>query len=210
MIGGMFSAGDGNLSGAGRIVVRTGRLVLRPVLEADREGFVAMERESAGHFRPWMPTPLPGTTPEGIFETALDRCRRGDATGETLLRLGATHEGEVVGVFTLGQVFRGSLRGAYLGWRIGVRSTGKGFATEGVLGMLDAAFSEEPLGLGLHRVQANIIPENPPSLRVAQKAGFRREGYARAYLHIGGEWRDHVMLAKLTEEHEITGRVSRE
>lgn len=195
---------------AGRVVVRTRRLTLRPVLEGDREAFVAMERESAEHFRPWMPTPTAGTTPEGIFETALDRCRRGDATGETLLRIGVTPEGVVAGVFTLGQVLLGSMRGAYLGWRVGVRSTGKGFATEAVLGMLDAAFAEEPHGLGLHRVQANIIPENAPSLRVAQKAGFRREGYAKAYLHIGGEWRDHVTMAKLAEEHEISGRVSRE
>ena len=79
----------------------------------------------------------------------------------------------------------------------------QGLATEGVIAMLDLAFAPEPAGLGLHRVQANIIPHNAPSLRVAEKAGFRREGLALAYLNIAGEWRDHLMFAKLADEHTL-------
>jgi ribosomal-protein-alanine N-acetyltransferase len=52
-------------------------------------------------------------------------------------------------------------------------------------------------------VQANIIPGNLPSLRVAQKCGLRREGMAPRYLKIAGQWQDHVMTAKTIEEHDF-------
>ena len=47
----------------------------------------------------------------------------------------------------------------------------------------------------LHRVQANVRPENARSLRLLEQAGFEREGFAREYLFIDGAWRDHIMLA---------------
>ena len=72
---------------------------------------------------------------------------------------------------------------------------------EAMRAMLDIAFAPEPEGLGLHRVQANIIPENAASLRVAEKLRMRREGMALRYLHIGGAWRDHIMFAITAEEH---------
>jgi [ribosomal protein S5]-alanine N-acetyltransferase len=54
--------------------------------------------------------------------------------------------------------------------------------------------------LGLHRLQANVQPGNDASLALIRGAGFRREGYARRYLKIGGRWRDHEMWAVLAED----------
>jgi ribosomal-protein-alanine N-acetyltransferase len=71
-----------------------------------------------------------------------------------------------------------------------------------VRALLDIAFAEVPEGLGLHRVQANIIPRNAPSLRIAEKVGLRRQGLALRCLGIAGQWEDHVMLAMTKEEHE--------
>ena len=55
-------------------------------------------------------------------------------------------------------------------------------------------------GVGLHRVEVNIRPENGPSLRVVEKLGFRDEGVRRAFLHIDGGWRDHRTFALCAEE----------
>ena len=60
------------------------------------------------------------------------------------------------------------------------------------------AFAFGPLGL--HRVQAAVMPNNPASLRVLDKAGFRREGLAERYLQIAGVWADHVLFATTVEE----------
>ena len=54
--------------------------------------------------------------------------------------------------------------------------------------------------VGLHRVEVNIRPENAASRRVVEKLGFREEGLRPRYLHIDGDWRDHVVYALTAEE----------
>jgi [ribosomal protein S5]-alanine N-acetyltransferase len=115
--------------------------------------------------------------------------------------VGFLADGRIAGLFNLTQIFRRALQGAFAGWSVNAEVARQGYATEGVIALLDLAFAAEPAGLGLHRVQANIVPTNVPSLRVAEKAGFRREGLALRYLKIAGEWRDHAMYAKLADEH---------
>jgi ribosomal-protein-alanine N-acetyltransferase len=56
------------------------------------------------------------------------------------------------------------------------------------------------LNLRLHRVEANIQPDNHPSIALAKGAGFHREGFSPRYLKIGGRWRDHERWAILAED----------
>jgi ribosomal-protein-alanine N-acetyltransferase len=51
--------------------------------------------------------------------------------------------------------------------------------------------------LGLHRLEANIMPRNKASLRVVEKLGFSEEGLSRKLLLINGRWEDHVRMVKL-------------
>ena len=55
-------------------------------------------------------------------------------------------------------------------------------------------------GLGLHRIEVAIRPENVASLRVVEKLGFAEVGYAPRYLHIDGDWRDHRLFALTVED----------
>lgn len=162
-----------------------------------------MHERSEAHFEPWLPKKDPAVSWQEMFARELKRAtERGPAGTECRL---AAHNGEgrLIGVFTLNEIVRGVFQNAYGGWRVGAEFIGQGLATEGVRGMLDIAFAEPPAGLGLHRVQANVIPTNAPSLRVAEKAGFRREGLAERYVQINGRWQDHVMFARTREEHEF-------
>ncbi len=104
--------------------------------------------------------------------------------------------GELVGRLTLSQVFRKAFRNCYLGYWIGREHNGRGYATEAVRLAVGYAFD----GLGLHRVQANVMTRNPRSARVLEKAGFRKEGLALRYLEIAGRWEDHDMYAITTED----------
>ncbi len=73
---------------------------------------------------------------------------------------------------------------------------GQGLMTEGIRLALGFAFG----AAGLHRVQAAIMPRNQASLRVVEKVGFRREGFAQRYLQIAGKWEDHLLFAITQEE----------
>ena len=54
--------------------------------------------------------------------------------------------------------------------------------------------------LRLHRLELNIRPENAASLAVAEKIGYRKEGFREKYLHIDGDWRDHVTYILIADE----------
>lgn len=187
----------------GEIVLRTPRLILRNYHESDRDEFIRIHQASADYWRPWVPVSLISEPPDLLFDRVLEGARRGQAAG-TQCRLVATlHNGTLAGIFSLGEIVRGVFQCAYAGWRVSADLAGRGLGTEGVHGLLDIAFAQPPVGIALHRVQANIIPSNLASLRVAEKCGFRREGYAPRYLKIAGEWQDHVMTAKTVEEHQL-------
>jgi ribosomal-protein-alanine N-acetyltransferase len=62
------------------------------------------------------------------------------------------------------------------------------------------AFDHAITAGGLHRLEIAIRPENGPSLRVAEKLGFRDEGTRLRLLHVAGAWRDHRAFALTREE----------
>lgn len=179
---------------------RTERLYLRPLEPTDRAEYLRVHEIGREHFAPWMPAPEPGVTPEGAFARALEAAQRDEQAGTGMRRLGVLGDGRIAGVFALSQIFRGPFLSCHAGWRVNAEVLGQGLCTEAMRAMLDIAFAPEPSGLGLHRVQANIIPANTPSIRVAEKLGMRREGLALRYLKIDGRWRDHAMFAILSDE----------
>ena len=80
-----------------------------------------------------------------------------------------------------------------LGYSLDKDHHGKGYATEAVRLILDYAFKE----VGIHRIEAGVMPRNIGSARVLEKAGFVREGLARDYIKIKGIWEDHYMFSML-------------
>ncbi|MBC7770857.1 MAG: GNAT family N-acetyltransferase [Pyrinomonadaceae bacterium] len=193
---------DSSLSQAPATVLRTSRLLLRPLQESDRAEFIRVQTSSTRHLSPWSPAMEPGQTFDELFSSMLARTLRGLSLESDYRFATFLHTGELVGMFNLNNVIRGVFQNAFAGWWLSVDSIGRGFGCEALPALLDHAFAEQPAGLGLHRVQANIIPANERSIRLAQRVGFRQEGLARGYLKIAGVWQDHMMFAKLAEEHQ--------
>lgn len=102
----------------------------------------------------------------------------------------------MVGLANITQIFLGGFRSAYLGYSAFFPHAAQGYMTEGLRLVLREAFGP----LGLHRVEANVQPENTRSIALVERLGFRREGYSPRYLKIRGRWRDHVRFAMLAEE----------
>jgi ribosomal-protein-alanine N-acetyltransferase len=107
----------------------------------------------------------------------------------------------IVGMVQLSHVSRGAWENATLGYWVAESDGGRGVATEAVAQTLAFAFDS----LGLHRLQAGVMPRNLRSIRVLQKNGFRREGLAERYLRIAGSWEDHALFAITAEGWSTRG-----
>lgn len=184
-------------------LVRTQRLLLRVLSEEDRREFVRMHEVSADLHRPWVPLMTPGQTFDDLFRTNLAKAIQGQQDGGECRLVAYLAEGRMAALVNLVRITRGVFHCAYAGWAVNAEIAGHGYCTEAVAGALDYAFAPPPLGLALHRIQANIIPHNRASVRVAEKNGFRVEGLGLKYLQIAGQWQDHRFYAKLTDEHAL-------
>jgi ribosomal-protein-alanine N-acetyltransferase len=58
----------------------------------------------------------------------------------------------------------------------------------------------QALALGLHRLEAAVLPEDAAGLARFATAGFTAVGLARGYRLVAGHWRDHVLLERLVTE----------
>jgi len=102
------------------------------------------------------------------------------------------HENNLIGQISMGGIILGALRGAHIGYWIDRAYAGRGYTTEAVKLLTQYGFSV----LALHRIEINLRPENAASRRVAEKAGYVFEGERPRYLHIDGDWRDHISFVK--------------
>jgi ribosomal-protein-alanine N-acetyltransferase len=138
--------------------------------------------------RPWV---YPPRTPLG-WARYLRRSRRGEIIGHLLRRCDTE---ELVGVVNISEVVRGAFSSAYLGFYAHAKHARRGFMREGLRAVVARAFT----GLRLHRLEANIQPANTASKALIKSLGFRREGFSKDYLKVGGRWRDHERWA-ITKE----------
>ena len=180
------------------------RLLLRGPQPSDIPLLYRSLRRNADHLRPFTPAP-PVTDRRPTLALAtreIERWRSLWRAGESyalFIFMRGEDKGEsarILGRVTLGRVTRGAFRNAYLGYFVDHELQGKGITSEAVKCAVTFAFGT----LGLHRVQAAIMPRNVGSLRVAEKCGFRHEGKALRYLQIAGAWEDHEIFAVTAEE----------
>lgn len=103
---------------------------------------------------------------------------------------------EIIGMVALNNIVWGSFESCFMGYKLDKDHLRQGLMSEAVNECVRIGFEE----LGLHRIEANIMPRNKASLGVAAKCGFVNEGVSPKYLRINGVWEDHVHMVILNEE----------
>lgn len=176
-------------SSKAKTIIKGKRVLLRFPLKSDAAEFIAVNRRSA-EFNRGLASP-PTTARQ--FEAFIKRNAQPDGACFLICRLA---DGAIMGSIALTQIFHGGFRSAYLGYQIGEEFSGQGYMTEAIQLVLRHAF----VNLKLHRLEANIQPDNVASIALVKRAGFTREGYSRRYLKISGRWRDHERWAILAED----------
>jgi len=169
-------------------------IYLRRLEVADAEALLEMLVRDRAFLDQWEPTRSDAFYTLETHERWLANLRDREDIADFGIFLAAGDE--LVGRIQLSGISRRPFENAHLGYFVSERHNGHGYATEAVRTAVDAAFGE----LGLHRVQAAVIPRNVASIRVLEKAGFREEGLALRYLQIAGVWEDHKLYAITVEE----------
>ncbi|WNI18290.1 GNAT family N-acetyltransferase [Actinacidiphila sp. ITFR-21] len=157
---------------------------------ADADAHRAAVLRSVDHLRPWNPV-----DPDGFPELL----RRQGPDLRTFLIVN-DEDGGIVGKCNVANIVRARFRNAALGYDSYLPYSGTGRMTEGLRLVVDRCFSGYPDGLGLHRLEINVQPDNTRSLAMAERLGFRHEGFSPRMLFINEAWRDHERYALTAEE----------
>lgn len=159
---------------------------------ADAEALLDAYQRNRQHLRPWEPRRDDGFfTIEGQ-RAHLRRQLRQHEFGR-LVPWVLDDNGCVVGAIALTGILRGPFSSAYLDYWTAASHEGRGLATAAVREVCQIAATT----LGLHRIEAATLPENPRSQRVLARSGFTCIGTAAQYLHVNGEWRDHLLHQRI-------------
>lgn len=162
----------------------TPAIVLRPVAAGDRDAFVASACASRRLHGRWVGAPCDAAAFarhlarfDGVAHFGFVVCRRDD--------------GALAGAIHLTHVVYGVLCSGYLGYYAFAGHERQGLMKAGLSLLIRHAFGP----LRLHRLEANIQPDNSASIALVRACGFSQEGFSPAYLKLGGRWRDHQRWA---------------
>jgi [ribosomal protein S5]-alanine N-acetyltransferase len=165
------------------------RVFVRTPTEEDCQELLSLRQRSREFHFPWIFLPLD----EQECKAYINRCQGEDFEGLLICR---STDNKIIGVANLSQIFYRTFQNAYLSYYVDVDFAQQGLMSEGVRLAIDHAFST----LGLHRVEANIQPENRASINLVDRLGLTKEGFSRKYPKINGEWRDHERWALTAED----------
>ncbi len=165
-------------------------LIRSPTLE-DQDVFVRAARRSKRLHRGWVIAPRG----RAGFLAYLDRLAGELNRGFLVCLRQEPGAGALVGVININNIVRAGLQGASLGFYALAPHEGRGYMSEGLVLVLREAFTR----LRLHRLEANIQPDNERSLALVQRLGFAREGFSPRFLKLRGRWRDHERWALTAE-----------
>lgn len=191
----------------GPLRVDAGLVALRPPKLFDATVWSRIRLRDQAYLEDWEPTAVDGWHERNSalswpaqWSALRSSARRGQAMPFVI-----TVDGDLAGQITVGNIVRGSLRSAWVGYWVAADRARGGVATAALALVVDHCFGEG----GLHRLEATVRPENTASLRVLAKAGFREEGLFLRYLDVAGDWRDHLCFAMTAEEASPEGLVRR-
>lgn len=171
-------------------------VLLRIPQAPDYTDWTALREGSRDFLTPWEPTWPADDLSRSAFRRRIRRYSEDLRTdqGYAFLIIRSS-DNTLVGGLTLANIRRGVAQAGSIGYWMGRPFVRQGYMTAAVRAIIPFAFTS----LRLHRLEAACIPTNAGSIRLLEKTGFVREGYAREYLCINGIWQDHLLYGRLKD-----------
>lgn len=177
--------------------IPAGRVLLRVPVPGDYSQWAALRSDSRSFLSPWEPVWPADDLTRMAFRRRIRRYLREIKNGTGYPFFVFSPDGDtLLGGLTLTHVQRGVTQSCSLGYWMGARHAGKGLMTAAVRSAVAFAFET----LHLNRVEAACLPNNAASIRLLEKVGFTREGYARRFLCIDGRWQDHLLYGMVRDD----------
>ncbi len=103
----------------------------------------------------------------------------------------------IIGDISISEIVRTTASSCVIGYKTDSAHLRQGYMREALARVIEELFGE----LDFHRLVLNILPDNIPSLRLAEKIGFEPEGISKSLIKINGVWRDHVRYSLINPKH---------
>ena len=103
----------------------------------------------------------------------------------------------IIGTVCFRNIVKPIYSACQVGYKMDKAYTGRGYCTEALKAGINIMFDD----LGIHRVEAMVLPDNDASIAILEHIGFKREGHLRDKLMIQGTWRDHYLYGLLAEDY---------
>lgn len=162
---------------------------------ADFDAWADLRRENMEYLRPWEPDVSTHGLHRSAYRARLTRLKK-LVQQDRAYPFHIFREDKLVGACNITHIDRGTAQSAKLGYWIGEKYAGRGFARAAVSAATAFCFET----LGLHRVEAAVQCDNLASIKVLKATGYTHEGTARGMLKINGAWRDHDVYARLSSD----------
>lgn len=172
-------------------------IYLRPAELRDYAQWSQLREQSREFLTPWEPVwPSDDLTQQSFRYRVKRHTEEMARDGAYSFLIFRQEDDLLVGGLSFGYVRRGVSQSASLGYWMGAPYARKGYMKRAVYAACLYGFDKQ----GLNRIDAACLPANEPSKRLLERVGFRHEGYARAYLNINGDWRDHLLFGLLSKD----------
>ncbi len=167
----------------------TQRLEIRLQADIDPKALLAYYIRNKAFHAPWSPL-----RPQTFYQAK--EIERSVKKGHAGFKFCLLSEGKPIGLVTVSGIECGALMGGYLGFSLDEAAQGKGLMFEALSALIPHIFTKPICGQEpLHRLMAAHMPDNTRSAALLARLGFQREGFAKAYLRIAGQWEDHVLTS---------------
>jgi ribosomal-protein-alanine N-acetyltransferase len=172
--------------------IHTERTIMTVLTPEHAPLLLAYRERNRAHLAPWEPARTPAYFTEDAARRRLAQSVAEARAGSALHFMALDRiSGAVVATCTFTNIVRGVFQACHIGFSVAASYQGTGLMHEVAQAGIVHMFDHEKL----HRIMASHLPRNLRSAALLGKLGFEREGYARSYLRIDGQWEDMVLTS---------------
>lgn len=104
---------------------------------------------------------------------------------------------QIIGTVSFQNIVRSVYQSCQIGYKLDPLYWKHGYATEAIAKAISIVFQE----FHLHRIEALVLPDNKPSIRLLERLGFQSEGICHSCIFLKKRWTDHLRYSLICEEN---------